>query len=345
VIAFFQTGGIGDAILGSAIIDRLIELYGRVALLHYNHLVPQVIQGREDLAFIRKMTPEMCCDMDAVRKYAPEVDMVVFNKFRKDHDGKLNFFCPTNDSMNREAASYRNSYDRAFEAEYGKPFSELDPLVLLDTFNSETDYFSDWKRYGMNVGYDDVNIPIHDYTVDRNESKVLPIGKFAIVHDSKMPIDGKSVYPLKAWYRDRWKNLCHRIRDDYGLAVVQIITGDQEPFCDSVIPHYDIIGKDAIFQDYLYMLSKSALYVGTDSWPAHAAIFARGPKYVFLKGAVSRRWDHDYRFSKIIRMGSCQACEGPLSASNNCVWDFGNRGCMNVISVDNVMEAISSAIG
>ncbi len=119
---------------------------------------------------------------------------------------------------------------RVFEAEYGKPFSKLDPLVLLNTFNSETNYFSDWNRYGINVKYDDVSIPIYDYTVARNEGKILPIGKYAIVHDSKMPIDGKSVYPLKAWYRDRWEILCGRIRDEYGLTVVQIITGDQEPF-------------------------------------------------------------------------------------------------------------------
>lgn len=345
MIAFFQTGGIGDTILGLAVFKHLVEEYGDVAFLHYNHMVPQVIQGNCKPKFIRKMTPTMCKDMDAVIKFVPEVDMVVFNKFRKDHEGKLNFFCPTSEAMNGEARMRRETYNKNFMNEYGLDFGRVDPLSLMNMFNSETDYFSDWKRYGIGVGYSDVGIDIHDYTVARNVDAVSSLGKFAIVHDSKMPVNGESIYPLKAWYMDRWKAVCDSMVHDFGVKVVQIMNGDQEPFSDSVIPHFDVIGKDAMFQDYLYMLSMSSLYVGTDSWPAHAAIFIDGPEYILLKGAVSKRWDHERRFSTIIRKGNCQACEGPLSASSNCIWKSGSRECMDMIAVSDVMGAIHDAIG
>jgi len=328
--------------MGTAVIRCLAEIYGDVGVLYFNPLVPQVLDGREGVAWTRHMPAHKCRTMENVREAVPECGMVVFNKFRRDHERKLNFFCPFSDEYKAEAASYRDRYLAEICKMAGVRKADLEdfsPNWMLNRFNHETDYFADWKRYGFDIGYDGVGVPIPE-GMDERHPAVAELGRFAIVHDSKYPdCNGESTYLMKTWFGPRWSSVSRRISEELGLQVVQIASPRQPIFWSGAKRHAGVIGADAVFGDYLWLLSKCQLYVGTDSWPAHAAVFVREPKYVLLKGAVSMRWDHGGRFSRIIRKGECQACEGPSMSVRQCIWQHGTQQCMELITADDVIVA------
>ena len=345
MIAFFQTGGIGDAILGTSVVKKLRASYGAVTVCYCDHLVPQVYQGVGFVDRLKRIDMATVRTAEALGKSLSGFDFVVFNKFRRGPDGKLNFFIPVSPGSVDICEGYRRGYAEALSSDIGRrvsDISDIHPVELMRFFNSESDYFSDWRRYGLGCGYGDVSVEIFPYTKERNGHDRWP-AKFIVVHDSRLPVDGRSGYPMKAWSADLWKVLCGMIRDRLGLPVVQILSDGQERFADFVIPHDVLIGKDAMFQDYLDLLDRSSVYVGTDSWPAHAAIFIRNPKYVLLKGAVSRRWDHGGVYSRIIRSGSCQACEGPWANKDRCMWHSGHP-CMESITPEMVFAEIEEAL-
>ncbi len=314
---------------------RLVELYGDVIFLHCDHLAPQVIQGLDGIRSIRRIRGNVNATIDNFKKIVPEADFIVANKFLKDHRGRSNFFVPLSPCGESEADLKYERYTKQFKKDFKKEFGSYPPIDMIRDMNSETNYYADWNRYGIAASYDDVKIPIHGYTSKRNETEVSSLGRYVIVHDSRL---GCAPPYVKEWDRAKWMDLCARLSGGE-VKVVQFVSPGQKLFDDSIIPHSDVIGRDAMFQDYLYLLSRSELYIGTDSWPAHAAIFTRDPKYTILKGAVSKRWDHGSLFSNILRKGSCQACEGPPSAARSCLWGV-DASCMKEISVNDVMESI-----
>lgn len=346
MIGFFQTGGIGDAILGTSIARNLHKLYGEISVLYCDRLVPQVYQGMEFISSMIKIDMKKCQSQSDLSNLMKDYEFVVFNKFRKGIDGNLNFFVPVSKESFGLCEEYRKKYTESLSNDIGMKISDVSDvpkLRLISFFNSETNYFSDWNRYGVKCGYDDVKVDLYDYTKKYFSESKIP-SKFIIIHDSRFPVNGKSQYLMKSWNVDKWKKLCERISCDFNMPIVQILSPGQSTFCDGIIPHYELIGKDAIFQDYLYLLSKSSVYIGTDSWPSHAAIFTRDPKYILLKGSVSRRWDHGGKYSSILRIGECQACEGALIDTSKCAWYDGHR-CMDNITVDIVYEELLRSLG
>jgi len=345
MVVFFQTGGIGDTILGTAVIKCLNRYYGeKIGVLCLNPLVAQALIGVNYISFVKQVRPDQCRTMEDLERVCPEAELIIFNKFRRDMDGQLNFFCPIGDKYIENSRSFRQKFIKSVNDDLHTKATRLEdiaPLKLIRHFNNEEDYFSDWRRYGLDVSYDEVGLDIYDYTIERNAEN-LPSDYF-IVHDTKLPtMSGRSVYPIKAWYANEWSKLCNMLHQD-GRKIVQIVGADQ-PLFNHAIPHYDIIGHDAMFQDYLHLLSESKMYIGTDSWPAHAAIFIQKPEYLLLKGAVSRRWDHGGSYSNIIRVGKCQACEGPPTSAHKCIWEAGNHSCMTKITAEMVMSKIKEIV-
>lgn len=338
MIVFCLTGGIGDAIMGTAVIAGLKKRYGTVKVVHFEDLVQQVVPESE------RFPQDQLFDLADVGRHYPDAQLAVINKFRKDNDGHLSFFYALNESMLSHVRMLRRIHLSGLASDMRrkrplKSIGELDQLTLLRWMGAEDDYFADWCRYALSTGYDEVRLE-HPF---RSIAEAESLGDFAIVHDSRLPgPDGRSSYLMKAWFPARWNALCSRLSKK--MPVVQIMSGDQLLF-DGAVPHTDIIGADAVFTDYLNLLKMSRVYVGTDSWPAHAAICIRGPRFVVLKGAVAKRWDHGGRYSRIIRMGDCQACEGPRGANSSCFWRNGSHQCMDLITVDlvynTVMEEIS----
>jgi hypothetical protein len=281
--------------------------------------------------------------MDRIVAACPDCEMVVFNKFRRDHEGRMNFFVPVSGKWKDEAVEMRSLYLKNLSLGGKKRFiEECDPLRLITFFNSEDSYFADWRRYGADVGYGDVRL---DVRPSSRAAKIAELGSYAVVHDSKFPeLGGRTAYLTKAWYGAEWSKVCCRLRDEMDLKVVQMGFGDQPAFDSSAVTSCSVLGIMAGFWDYWHLLAGARLYVGTDSWPAHAAILMRGPQFVLLKGAVSRRWDHGGRYSRIIRKGKCQACEGPQVSSMHCIWRQGSHECMNLITADDVIVEARAAL-
>ena len=314
--------------MGTAVVRALKREYGDVKVVHFEGLVKQVMPESE------KFPLDSLYDLSTVAEFFPDASLAVINKFRKDNDGQLSFFCALDDSMLEHVRERRAAHTagvfRLLGRTPGTSLDEINSLSILNAMNAETNYFADWQRYGFDVGYDDVHLDHPEEDV----GSVSTLGDFAIVHDSRLPgRSGISPYVMKAWYPQRWSLLCRKLSEI--MPVVQIVGRDQQCW-KNAIPHTEIIGESAVFKDYLNLLRHSRLYVGTDSWPAHAAICVRKPKYVILKGAVSRRWDHDGVYSKILRTGLCQACEGPAGANSSCLWRNGTHECMDAITVEMV---------
>jgi len=339
LLAFFQTGGLGDAILGTGPMRRLIEDHGPIVMAHCERLIPQVTQGMDGILFNYRIKGSST--VDDMRRSLPGVTMVVANKFLADHRGRPSFFIPLHKSMEDEAEIRYLTYCNNFQRDFSMPFAvENFSVETIRRMSAESYYFVDWNRFGFNVGYEDVRVDIHDYTRERNEKGVDRLGKYVIVHDSRLVSGGTYV---KAWEYGKWEKVCEYLRE-MGLFVVQMMSSGQDKFHECVIPHCDIIGKNAMFQDYLYLLSRSAAYIGTDSWPGHAAIFLRDPKYILIKGGVSKRWDHNGSYAEIIRKGDCQACEGPTFTAHSCVWGRTDRECMSLITPEDVMERLKNVL-
>ena len=295
MVAFFLTGGVGDAILSTAVIKELSALYGPLLALNFNRLAQQVLEGQPGIAEVRHMAAHECRSMAKIAAACPEAEMVVFNKFRVDHQGRLNFFCPLSESMHAEAESRRGMYMEALRRQArvtASGIEQIDTYRLLTFFNSEQSYFADWNRYGIMASYENVGlIPVAGKP--SRVSKIPNLGRYAIVHDSKFPdVTGKTTYVTKAWYGPRWSVLCRRLKSELGMDnIVQMCGLDQALFDSSAVKSEDVLGVGAEFWDYLELVRRSALYVGTDSWPGHAAILLKEkPAFVILKGAVSRRW-------------------------------------------------------
>lgn len=337
MIVYCQTGGIGDAIMGTAVIAGLRKRYGDVVVVHFEDLVQQVIPESE------KFPQDQVLDLADVGKYYPDASLAVINKFRKDNDGQLSYFYALDADMIQHVRTLRRIYLNGLAVDMGLnkligSIDEIDRLNLLRWMGSEDDYFADWHRYALLTGYDSVRLDHPFHSIPKAED----LGEFAIVHDSRLPgPSGRSSYVMKAWYPNRWSVFCSRLKKK--MRIVQIMGGDQ-PLFEGAIPHTEIIGDKAVFQDYLNLLRMSRVYIGTDSWPAHAAICINDVKFVLLKGAVSKRWDHGGRYSRIIRVGDCQACEGPRGANSTCLWRAGSQQCMNMITADMVYDAVIEEI-
>ena len=349
MVAFFLTGGLGDAILGMSVVKELSAIYGPLLALNFNPLTRQVIEGQPGVAATKQLPADQCRSMANIAAACPDVEMVVFNKFRRDHKGLMNFFCPLSKPMCAEAESRRIRYMEELARQTGVKagrLEDIDTYRLLKYFNSEDNYFADWNRYGIPAGYEGVVLQPVPGKPSPRTSFFSKLGRYAVVHDSKFPgLDGKSNYITKAWYGPRWSQVCRRLTSDLGMdSVVQMCSKEQPMFDQIAVRSEDVFGARADFWDYLELVRQAALYVGTDSWPGHAAVFLKGTAFVLLKGAVSRRWDHGCRYATIIRKGSCQACEGPAMSVSRCIWANGAHTCMDSITADDVIVAAGAEL-
>lgn len=347
MIGYCLTGGIGDAILSLPVIKALSREYGEgISVCYFNRNVGQVLEGNADLERADFLDINFASERRTLHRHFSDCRFIVFNRFYRDNDGDLNYFYASDDSelgeIRKRKEMYRHELSRAVGHRVAMSPSPTERLAIANFLSAEDDYYVDFKRFGLDVEYDDVELALSEDAV-----KVVSeygMGDYAIVHDSRMPnTNGDGLYAMKSWYLDRWNEVCAHLSDKHGLRVVKMSEVGQ-PIFDGVTFHTEIIGDRPQFADYLALLSRCRIYVGTDSWPSHAAICLRDPKYVFLKGAVSKRWDHGGRFGRTIRMGGCQSCEGIPGSLDTCIWEQGTKKCMDLITVDEVVRAIDEEL-
>jgi len=338
MIGYIITGGIGDAILSVPVIEKVKSYFNDsvIVLCLDPNMFPLIFSTGN---------PVKCYEgefsIEGAYSLLKTCSLVVWNRFEADNDGFNSFFYALDSSKLNTVRRMRETYHENLSKLLGRKVYDLrkeDHLFLMNFFSSEKNYYADWNRFGVDVSYDDLNITIPNEFVIKNKERVDSLGNYCIVHDSRIH---SFVQNIKSWYFDRWQEVVNFILEEVKFEIVHIHTKSQ-PLLSGVISHDEIIGSEAQFFDYLYLLSRSKFYVGTDSWPGHAAIFLPQVKFVLLKGAVSRRWDHEGKCSSIIRKGNCQACEYiPL---DKCIFDRGQRGCMKKIEVNDVVNEIKKIV-
>ena len=346
MIAYCMGGGIGDVILGLPVIRKLQALLKEKFVIFYcdGNLTP-LLSTLQDVELRFFETYYWDSQLDCVKNAVSDCSLIIWNRFEGDNDDKCNYFYANDLKWLDFVREKRELYSRNLSKELGRPIGDLQEeagtgMMLELAFDSN--YFSDWNRFGIDVGYEDVSMEVPEEIEQKHASSIARLGRYAIFHDSRLPFPGKTrVHWIKCWYLDRWNELSRKVGEFYGCQVVQLRSEDSPKF-DGTIDHSDIIGSDATFFDYLCLLKHSVLYVGTDSWPAHAAVFLPQTAFVILKGASVRRWDHMNRYTGVLRKGNCQGCE--YVGLDECVFGRGARGCMDAIAVSDVEETIKSQL-
>ena len=340
MIGYILTGGIGDAILSLPVIEKISSILGeKVIVVCFDPLVIQIFKYSNVEVRYKEITT---FDIpQTIYNILPDCSLAIWNRFEDDNDGFSSYFYALNKEKIDFVRKIRKVYYENLSKVIKRNVTNLKDEVLkgiLQFFSSEENYYVDWNRFGIDVSYDDLNIPIPDCVVLRNKSYVESIGPYCIVHDSKM---FSPIQKLKSWYPDRWERVIDFIQKELKIKVVHIHDSGQKIF-PLTISHFDVIGTDAKFFDYLYLLSKAKFYVGTDSWPGHVAPFFPDVKFILLKGAVAKRWDHLRKYSTIIRKGNCQCCEYTLL--EKCVFQNGLKTCMDKIIVEDVVNEIRKVV-
>lgn len=339
MIAFCLTGGIGDAIFSVPVINKIKEVFqDDVVVLYFDHRSTPIIKTScaVDLRLIERdfLSP------DEVYSKISDCNLAIWNTFKIDNDGHCNFFYAIDKSKIGIVRERRELYLNNLSAVCGRKITDIRnhvKLGLMNFLSNEKDYYADFKRFGIDVSFEDVKLDIPQEVIDRNKKSIDSLGNYRIVHDSRLSSHGKNMGFFKSWYTDRWEELCEKLQEDNPYSIiVHMVSEDQKPF-DRCMDHKKFIGKDAEFFDYLYLISRSDLYVGTCSWPSIAAIFLKRTKFVILRGPTIKRWDFGNKFSTIIRKGDCQACQG---INYECPFGNSKRNCMKNITVEEVLQEI-----
>jgi ADP-heptose:LPS heptosyltransferase len=340
MIGYISTGGIGDAILSLPVIEKLKSYFNdEVVVLCFDVNSIPLFQSTRNSVICHNTKKLLSLDESYI--FLKGCSLAVWNRFETDNDGFNNYFYALDSSKLSIVREMREKYHKNLSNFLGRQVYDLrkeDQFSLITLFSSEENYYIDWNRFGINVSYNDLKPNIPQDVIDKNSKNVDHLGEYCIVHDSRLY---SSIQNIKSWYFDRWQSVVDFILKNTGIKVVQFHDRKQVLF-NGAISYTDVISSEAQFFDYLYLLSRAKFYVGTDSWPGHAAIFLPEVKFILLKGAVSKRWDHMKRYSSIIRKGKCQACE--YISLEECTFGNGQKGCMKEIEVDDVVNEIRKIV-
>ena len=334
MVGFLVAGGIGDSILSLAMVGKLEDMFGEVVIVCFDRSLVPILSYRGNK--VRCLHLTNMASVSVAYDLIKDCSLAVWNRFECDNDGLSNYFYSLDKSTASIPQTMLGIYKKNLSKELGREVKSLEEEVrngIMTLFSSEENYYSDWNRYGFDVSYDDVFISVPYSVIHKNKSKSDFIGKYSIVHDSRI---FSSLQNMKSWEEDKWKHVVDYLKS-IGHSVICFHNKGEKTIGNS-FSCYDYLPEDFTFFDFLYLLSRSSIYVGTDSWPAHAAIFLQGPKFILLKGAVSKRWDHFRKYSTIIRKGRCQSCE--YISLEKCIWQFGRKTCMKNISSSDVISEI-----
>lgn len=163
-----------------------------------------------------------------------------------------------------------------------------------------------------------------------SDAKQLPEGDWAALHV------GPTTWPGKNWPMERWAELADRLRSS-GYKV--ILFGAKEKSTASIANELDMRGQQGI-QELAGLLIQCRLFVGLDSFPAHAAAAMCTPSIV-LFGVMDPKIFavHSAPFEAV-----CSSPFHPDTAKRNkmpgVTFFHTTDSCMRTISVDQVMSAI-----
>lgn len=341
MVGFCLVGGIGDAILLSPVIRDLGEKYGGVEVVIYDTNVSAIMDSLKLKYHIIKYDGRISTDRQVSSTHdllkTRGISLAVWSAFRKDHEGFCNLFIAVDDSVRKIVDNKRDIYYRNLSKDMGKDILPAkiggDNFEIIKFMSVEKDYYAQWRRFGIDVSHSDICFDVPEIKNDMLND-IVP---YCILHDSRMSSDGRLC--TKSWYRERWEVIVPYLKDNYGLNVIHFQSNGQTIF-KGCLSSNDFLPKNKSFWDYFDLLRRSELYIGTDSWPAHAAIVLPKLKSLVLKGSVCYKLDHFSNYSSIIRKGECQCCE--YLYLENCVFRDGKKTCMDEIKIEDVKDKIDS---
>lgn len=338
MVGFCLSGGIGDAILLLPVIQKLNSLYSGVEVVVYDQNIVVIIESIGVKCHLiedyKRLSVSEWVLMTHNLLRSRGISLAVWSSFKTDHEGLCGLFLAVEDSAKKLVEDKRRLYYENLSKAIGKTVSSLKPrdnnLDVVKFMSEEKDFFAEWKRYGIDVSHSDVFLNSPDI---KNEA-LDKLSPYCILHDSKMATD--TTFCSKSWYLDRWEALVPYLKSR-NFNVIHFQSRDQSLF-KGCLSSNDLLPEKRNFWDYLDFLKRSSLYIGTDSWPGHAAIVLKDNKFIILKGSVCYKWDHFSKYSTVIRKGKCQCCE--YLSLEKCVFGNGQKGCMDKISINDVKEKI-----
>ncbi len=340
MIAFCVTGGIGDTLLAVPVIQKIKEMFNeRILVINFDkpsEIILKNIYDVDTLCFGGMVSHEQ------FYKNVKDCGLIIWNLFRKDHEGHCNLFTANNNSYKSIVSDMRKKYFINLSSDWKIEIKDLynNAEMNMIRLSNEEDYYIDYRRYGIDVNFSDLNIDIPEKYIIKNKNKVDSLGDYFIFHDSRLYGNQAT---LKGWDIKKWNSLSEKILNSYNIKIVDFFNQKEKIFKNS-IPSEEIIGSEGDFFDYLYLLSRCKNYVGTCSWPSVASIFLDDVNFIIMKGPSVRRWDFESKFANIIRKGECQGCfcididDGSPSYQNKC--RIGGKPCMNNINVEDIISLL-----
>jgi ADP-heptose:LPS heptosyltransferase len=175
-----------------------------------------------------------------------------------------------------------------------------------------------------------------EWTDDYLESNGLAPGRYACISPG-------AAWPLKRWPESRFAELARVLADRLGLGVVLTGSAPERKLCETVRDLSGLAAPVTAGETTLgrlcALISRSALFVGNDSGPAHVAV-ASGTPTVAIFGPIDPR-QFDFEGHALVYAGApCSACcfFGPRRCRRRD-WQ-----CMLSISVDEVARAASRLV-
>lgn len=143
--------------------------------------------------------------------------------------------------------------------------------------------------------------------------------------------------PNKAWFFDRWQELVHRLSQTFkerGLDITLAQVG--APHSDVLHGVVDITGTTS-FRETAYILSQARLLVSTEGGLAHLNAAVDSPAVVLISAMLPGELMAYPQHTNLFADQSC-VCQGLKKPCPR------GRACMGVITVDDVIGAIRSAM-
>jgi len=146
-------------------------------------------------------------------------------------------------------------------------------------------------------------------------------------------------YWFKAWPWERFAALADRLAERYGCQV--LIGGNRQEFelaeriCGAS-PHraVNLAGRTDM-RTYAALLARSSLFLGNDSGAMHVAAAVGTPIVALFGPSDPKEWGPRADRAEVIYKGlDCRVCFHPTC-------DRGEQNCMRLISVEEVMSAVS----
>jgi ADP-heptose:LPS heptosyltransferase len=153
---------------------------------------------------------------------------------------------------------------------------------------------------------------------------------FAVIHPFSRNIS-------KNWLDKRFAKLITKLREDYELRIIVVGSGKDKKQIDKII---QLSGVDAInaaesvsLGALLELFERAGIFIGVDSAPSHIAALCHKPSVILYSGTNSPdEWAMVSKNAVIIQKDiSCKGCERT---------DCRDNICMDLISVDDVLEAV-----